>query len=211
MMKTVNNCAIILFMKKIILASGSPRRRELMEQIGLDFEVITSDCDENAAALSPEETAASLSKLKCLSVADGIMNGKIHPCCESTEGYAVIGSDTIVALDGIILGKPSDEEDAFRMLELLSGNVHTVYTGVTICDTASGRMSTFTVHTDVEMYALDESEIMKYIGTGEPMDKAGAYGIQGMGAVLVKRINGDYFTVVGLPIAELARELKKFL
>ena len=211
MMKTVNNCAIILFMKKIILASGSPRRRELMEQAGFDFEVITSDCDENAAGLTPEETAAALSELKCRSVADGISSGRIRLSAKNPEGYIVIGSDTIVALDGIILGKPADEADAFRMLSLLSGNVHTVYTGVTICDTVSGRAYTFTEHTDVEMYPLDGNEIREYISTGEPMDKAGAYGIQGRGGLLVKRINGDYFTVVGFPIARLSRELKRFL
>ncbi len=198
-------------MKKIILASGSPRRRELMAQAGLDFEVITSDCDEHTDACTPEETASALSKLKCMSVAEGIMDGSMHPSDESLEGYMVIGADTVVALDGCIMGKPVNEEDAYRMLCMLSGRVHTVHTGVTVFDTASGRCFTFAEHTDVEMYELDENEIRDYISTGEPMDKAGSYGIQGKGGMFVKRINGDYFNVVGLPIARLLRELKKYL
>lgn len=193
------------------MASGSPRRRELMVLAGLDFEVITSNCDEHTAALSPEETAASLSAMKCRSVAEGILGGKIHPSVESAEGYIVIGADTIVVLDGVILGKPADEEDAFRMLSMLSGNVHTVLTGVTVYDTASGEFFTFTEHTDVEMYDLDAREIRDYVNTGEPMDKAGAYGIQGRGGMLVKSVNGDYYNVVGLPIARLIREIKRFL
>jgi len=198
-------------MKKIILASGSPRRRELMKLTDLDFEVITSDCDEHTDPSTPEETAAGLSRLKCLSVAEGIMSGNIHPSDESSEGYIVIGADTIVALDGCILGKPVNEEDAFRMLSMLSGKMHTVHTGVTIYDTGSGMNTTFTDQTDVEMYELDEKEIREYISTKEPMDKAGSYGIQGRGGLLVKRIIGDYFNVVGFPVARLSRELKQFL
>lgn len=210
-MNILTDCAIILFMKKIILASGSPRRRELLKQIGLDFEVIVSECEENSAGTEPEVMAGALSRLKCMSVAEKISTGSIEPSVISDDGYVVIGSDTVVAINGRVLGKPSDEQESFEMLKLLSGNVHTVFTGVTIFDTLTSKTLTFTEHTDVKMFPLDDTEILEYITTKEPMDKAGAYGIQGRGATLVERIHGDYFTVVGLPVARLARELKKFM
>lgn len=196
-------------MKKIILASGSPRRRELMKQVGLDFQVITSDCDESITADSPEETAAALSAIKCSNVANNIKSGKIVPE-EYASGYLIIGADTIVVLDGEVLGKPSDKEDAFRMLNSLSGRTHSVITGVTITDTGTDRTETFTSETKVTMFELSDQEIRNYIETGEPIDKAGAYGIQGIGARLIKEIHGDYYTVVGLPVASLVRKLEAF-
>ena len=121
----------------------------------------------------------------------------------------MIGADTIVFFQNKILGKPKNEEDAFRMLQAMSGNIHTVYTGVTIIDTASDRTNTFYEETKVEFYDVSDEEIRNYISTGDPLDKAGSYGVQGRGCFLVKRIEGDYFTVVGLPIAHLLKELSK--
>lgn len=185
-------------MEKIILASNSPRRRELLAQAGIDFEVIPADIDEVVESDSPAEVVMSLSKQKALWVAD------------QNPYRTVIGADTVVAYDGEILGKPKDEQEALDMLSMLSGRTHKVYTGVTIVrDSATeGRdVETFAVETSVTMYENDRQTLLEYIATKEPMDKAGAYGIQGKGALLVKEIKGDYFNVVGLPIAELCRRL----
>ena len=189
-------------MEKIILASASPRRKELMTMAGLAFDVIISDCEENISYEGPEDMVKKLSLLKARDVADKI-------CKTETEPHLVIGADTIVFFQDKILGKPKNEEDAFRMLQAMSGNIHTVYTGVTIIDTASDRTNTFYEETKVEFYDVTEEEIRNYISTGDPMDKAGSYGVQGRGCFLVKRIEGDYFTVVGLPIAHLLKELSK--
>ena len=197
-------------MKKIILASQSPRRRELLNLVGLDFEVIPSDCDEKAREDSPEELVKTLSRLKCSDVAGKIIRKEIIPDSASPDGYYVIGSDTIVVFDGNILGKPADGADAFRMLKMLSGNTHTVYTGVTVIDTKTGKGKTFYEKTDVKFIDAGDDELRAYVETGEPMDKAGSYGVQGIGAFLVERINGDYFTVVGLPLSRLLRVLKAF-
>lgn len=197
-------------MKKIILASQSPRRRELLSLVNLDFEVIPSECDEETVSSSPEQLVKNLSKLKCRDVAEKIMKKKIVPENPSNEGYYVVGADTIVVYNGQILGKPLDEADAFWMLSSLSGKVHTVYTGVTVIDTKTGKGRTFFEKTEVKFIDADEDEIRAYIETGDPMDKAGSYGVQGLGAFLVERINGDYFTVVGLPLSRLLRVLKKF-
>ncbi|MBQ9815091.1 MAG: septum formation inhibitor Maf [Lachnospiraceae bacterium] len=197
-------------MKKIILASQSPRRRELLNLVRLDFEVIPSDCDEKARADSPEELVKMLSKLKCSDVAGRIIRKEVLPETASSDGYYVIGSDTIVVFDGNILGKPQDGSDAFRMLKMLSGNTHSVFTGVTVIDTKTGKGKTFYEKTDVKFIDADDEEIRAYVATGEPMDKAGAYGVQGLGAFLVEKINGDYFTVVGLPLSRLLRVLKAF-
>ena len=194
-------------MKNIILASGSPRRRELLKQIGLDFQIMVSDCDESTSETEPEDYVKSLSRLKALSVASKIAEGTLVPDTPSENGYLVIGADTIVVHGGNILGKPKDEADAFSMLRSLSGDTHCVYTAVTVVDTADGAATTFAERTEVTMYELGDSEIWDYIHSGEPMDKAGSYGIQGKGAVLVEKINGDYFNVVGLPISRLSRVL----
>lgn len=198
-------------MKTLILASASPRRIELMRQIGLYPQVIPSDCEENVTGLSPEETVSELSRLKCVNVYERISPDNLSDINISADGYVVIGADTIVVLDDKIMGKPSSEEDAVNMLTQLSGRAHKVYTGVTICDSETNVMHTFTEQTEVVMYELDGSEIYDYVNSGEPMDKAGAYGIQGIGARLIKEIHGDYFNVVGLPVARLNRELKKFM
>lgn len=179
----------------IILASNSPRRRELLTMAGIEYTCIPSDAEEIIPeGLPVQKVPEHLSRLKAEAVFAS------HP--EDT----VIGSDTIVFIDGMILGKPADKDGAFEMLRRLSGRTHTVYTGVTIMSPRG--TDSFTSATDVEFFPLTDDEIRDYIATGEPMDKAGAYGIQGYGCVLVKKIDGDYFTVMGLPIAETVRRLR---
>lgn len=183
-------------MSSIILASKSPRRQELIKRITEDFEVIVSDEPEALPeGLAPEEAPVFLALRKAEAVAAD------HP------DKTVIGADTVVILDGEIMGKPHDEDDAVRMLSALSGKTHTVITGCCIIRGTLRR--TFSQTTSVEFYPLGEREIMEYIASGEPFDKAGAYGIQGKGSLLVKGIVGDYFNVMGLPIAELKRELER--
>lgn len=185
-------------MSKIILASASPRRKELMELAGYDFEVICADIIEVVPEEAmPQEVVMSLALQKAQAVA-----------AEHKEAV-VIGSDTVVALDGKILGKPHSEQEACEMLRSLSGRTHKVFTGVAIV--CGGKVKNFFDETDVEFYSLGDDEIKKYVATGEPTDKAGAYGIQGKGSVLVKRINGDFFSVMGLPIAKLYREMSDFV
>ena len=190
-------------MEKIILASASPRRKELMTMASLSFDVIVSDCDETIEYDGPEDMVRKLSLLKAKDVAEKIQK-------KETEPHIVIGADTIVYFQNQILGKPKNEEDAFRMLQAMSGKTHTVYTGVTLIDTASSQTETFCEATKVEFYDVTDGDIRAYIATGYPLDKAGSYGVQGRGCFLVKRIEGDYFTVVGLPIAHLLRILKKY-
>lgn len=178
----------------LILASGSPRRRELLSLITDEFEVLVSGCDEFVPEGTPaEKVPAILAEQKALAVA------KLRP--EDT----VIGSDTVVVLNNEIFGKPKDKAHAHAMLKALSGKRHFVYTGVAVAE--KGSVRSFVQKTEVEFYELSDETIEKYIATGEPMDKAGAYGIQGKGSVLVKGIIGDYFNVMGLPVAETARFL----
>lgn len=185
-------------MPKIILASASPRRKELMELAGYDFEVICADIVEVVPEEAmPQEVVMSLALQKAQAVA------------AEHKDAVVIGSDTVVALDGKILGKPRSEQEAYEMLRSLSGRTHKVFTGVAIV--CGGKVKNFFDETDVEFYSLGDDEIKKYVATGEPTDKAGAYGIQGKGSVLVKRINGDFFSVMGLPIAKLYREMSDFV
>ncbi len=182
-------------MTDIILASASPRRSELMTLAGFRFDVICADIDEIVPEKAlPQEVVMSLALQKAQAVA------KDH------RKSAVVGSDTVVALDGKILGKPRSESEAAEMLRSLSGRIHKVFTGVAIV--CGEKVTSFFEETEVEFYPLTDQEILDYVATGEPMDKAGAYGIQGRGAVLVKRINGDYFNVMGLPISKVYRELK---
>lgn len=188
------------FMKNLILASGSPRRRELMSQVGLDFTVVTSDADENIKEMEPEDYVRELSSVKAQSV--------LEQYADNEDSVIVIGADTIVYHKGEILTKPKDEEDAFRILKSLEGQIHQVYTGVTICSTHKN--VSFYEKTDVWVYDMTDEEIRDYISTGEPMDKAGAYGIQGKFAAYIKGIEGDYNNVVGLPVARLVHELKTF-
>ena len=185
---------------KWILASASPRRRELLTQIGLDFEVKVSDADENIEEeLPPDKLVMRLSEMKAQAVADEL---------ESLEDYCgIIAADTIVYHNGKVLGKPQNEEDAFQMLKSLSGDSHSVYTGVTML--MPGESITFNSETKVFFDTLDDEEIRNYIKTGEPMDKAGAYGIQGFAGAFVTRIEGEYANVVGFPIGEFAHRLRE--
>lgn len=177
----------------ILLASASPRRKELLELMGLEFVVKTAGVDETLPPdITPEEAVAYLSRIKAQAV--------------EGEGEIIIGADTVVAIDGCILGKPKDSADAAVMLKRLSGRKHSVFTGVTVI--YFDKINTFTSETEVEFYPLTDAEISSYIATGEPMDKAGAYGIQGKGSLLVKGITGDYFNVVGLPVSRLWHVLK---
>lgn len=183
--------------KKIILASASPRRRELLELAGIPFEVRVSDAPELAdPSLPPGELTVSIARQKAVSVA-----------AEYPSDTIVLGADTVVVVGHDILGKPVDAGDAVAMLSRLSGGVHSVYTGV--CIVRGGRRAEFYQKTDVKFYTLTPSEIAAYVAVGEPMDKAGAYGIQGRGCVLVESISGDYFNVMGLPVARVAREIIK--
>ncbi len=180
----------------IILASASPRRRELLKFITEDFTVKVSDAEEvTDPALSPEETVKNLAVMKGEAVAEGFPDD------------TVISADTVVVLDGKILGKPKNEDDAFSMLSSLSGRTHEVFTGV--CVLHGKEKYIFAEKTEVAFYSLSEEEIRAYIATSEPADKAGAYGIQGKGCTLVKSINGDYNNVVGLPVARLNRIFKE--
>lgn len=183
-------------MADIILASGSPRRRELFGLITSDFEVIVSDAEETVPdGTAPADVPVLLSRIKAQAVAAD------HP------DSIVIGADTVVIIDNKILGKPADSSDAFRMLRMLSGREHQVVTGVTIVCEAKGISKSFSQTTSVRFYPLSDKEINEYIATGEPFDKAGAYGIQGAGGMLAETICGDYFNIVGLPAARLGREL----
>ncbi|MBQ3048723.1 MAG: septum formation protein Maf [Oscillospiraceae bacterium] len=181
---------------RYILASASPRRREIFGRIEEDFEVLVPAAEE--------------------SVPEGMDHGKAAMLLAETKGRAalaqfdcsdamVVAADTVVSAEGKMLGKPKDAEDAYRMLKLLSGKTHTVYTGVALL-TADGRERIFCDATEVEFYELSDKMIRDYINTNDPFDKAGAYGIQGKGCILIKGIKGDYFNVMGLPVAKLFRE-----
>lgn len=185
-------------MNKIILASGSPRRREIMELVGLEFDVINPDVDESIAGdMEPPEVVKTLSQRKAGAVS------------AQYPDRIVIGADTIVEIDGRILGKPGNRQEAVDMLSLLSGRQHRVYTGVSVFYGESHE--SFVCRTLVNFAPLSREIIESYVDTGEPMDKAGAYGIQGRGAVLVETIEGDYFNVMGLPISSLYFKIKNYL
>lgn len=184
-------------MKRFIVASVSPRRRELLKNVGYSFEIIPSDADESCDdTLSPEELVRELSKRKAESV------------FSNNTDAVVLGCDTIVEYEGAILGKPGSREEAKEMLRILSGKTHNVHTGV--CITDKEKTVSFTSTVRVEFYELSEELIDSYVASGECDDKAGSYGIQGLGCVLVKGITGDYFSVVGLPVAETVRALGQF-
>ncbi len=200
---------------KIVLASASPRRKELLEKIGLEFDICPSDKDEVVTSTVPSEVCVELSKQKALDVASSIKTyNETHPEITSPRDIMVIGADTIVFCNGEILGKPADEADAKRMIRMLSDNTHEVYTGVTIVfiykDGRAGEYS-FYETTKVTCYPITDKDIDEYIVSGEPMDKAGAYGIQGAFLKHVKKIDGEYNNVVGLPIARLYQEIKSSL
>ena len=190
-------------MEIIVLASGSPRRKELLAKTGQKFSVVVSGGEEKAETSDAAETVEKLSLDKASAVADLLQAEK--------EPQLIIGADTVVACDGEILGKPSDREDAFRMLWKLQGQTHQVYTGVTLLlkKKHTWQAHTFSEKTDVQFYPVSREELLEYIKTGEPMDKAGSYGIQGKFGIYVKGICGDYNNVVGLPVGRLIYELKK--
>lgn len=180
----------------ILLASGSPRRRELLQLGGVHFQVMSRPTDETLPdSIAPWEAVLFLARQKGRAVR------------EACPHQAVLSADTVVALEGRILGKPRDEQQAEQMLSFLSGKTHQVYTGVCVFD--GHQEHVFYEKTDVTFWSLTEEEIRAYVKTGEPMDKAGAYGIQGKGALLVERICGDYFNVVGLPLSKTVRLLKQ--
>ena len=182
---------------KIVLASASPRRQELIKMITEDVIVNPCDCDETIKpGLVGREIAEYLSKIKGEAVKEQFKNDIID------------SADTIVCLNDNVLGKPKSREDAFSMLRSLSGNTHSVFTGVTIIK--GEKQKTFSQETKVTFYDLSDEEIYEYVDSGDVYDKAGSYGIQGKGGLLVKGINGDYFNVVGLPVARLQRELEDF-
>ena len=181
----------------IILASASPRRRELLEQIGEEFVVKVSEAEEVRSAHSPMELVAENAKRKALAVANGNNN----------NNYPVLGADTVVVLDGKIYGKPKDEGDARRMLQSFSGRTHEVLTG--ICIVKEKKIYVKTVKTEVTFGEMTDVEINAYIATKEPMDKAGAYAVQGKAARFIKNVNGSFSNVVGLPLYELNELLKK--
>lgn len=186
--------------KKIILASGSPRRREILENIGLDFSVSVSNADESAVSPQGIPVGIYVQELAMLKAAASAKTAE--------RGALVIGADTVVSLDGKILTKPTDENDAFEMLTELSGKTHEVYTGICVTDTSDMKSVCRSACTNVTFSPLTEKIVRAYIQTGEPSDKAGAYGIQGKGALLVEKIDGDYFNVVGLPVKLLSEILR---
>lgn len=181
-----------------VLASKSPRRAELMHYIAPDFEILPAECGENPpAGIEADEVSEFLAVQKALDVS------------KKRPDSLVIGCDTVVILNGEIMGKPKDLEDAFRMLKALSGRVHTVVSGVCLC--YKGKTLSFTQKTAVEFYPLSDEDILNYVRQSNPLDKAGAYGIQDKGGLFVKEISGDYYNVVGLPLARLNLEIKKLV
>lgn len=182
---------------KIVLASGSPRRKELLSQVGLEFEVKVSKIEEKITKSEPKDVVMELSCQKAKAVWEELKE----------DQPIVIGADTVVSVDGKILGKPRDRKEAHDMIKMLSGKAHSVFTGVTLI--VDGHYNTFAEETKVFVYEMDEESIQKYIDSDEPYDKAGAYGIQGRFAAFVKGIEGDYNNVVGLPVARICEELRR--
>jgi len=208
---------------RLVLASASPRRRELLSQIGLEFTVMPSTKEENAKTTEAGALVQELSRQKAVDIWEQLSGGQgqnpdadQEQISEETQEpnlngkrqpeLLVIGADTVVCCEGKILGKPHDREAAVEMLTALQGRSHEVYTGVTLY--SQSETVTFFECTQVEFYPMTEVEISEYIDSKEPMDKAGAYGIQGLGARFVKGIRGDYNNVVGLPVGRLYQELK---
>lgn len=194
-------------MMKLILASGSPRRREMMHRCGLEFELLKVDVDESYEAGDPQVIVEMLSKRKA-EAAEELLRGESEEQKQSDDGCIIICADTMVAADGRILGKPKDREDAVRMLRLLQGQTHQVYTGVTLVK-ESFSVVTFSEKTDVIVRPMTEEEIAAYVETGECDDKAGAYAIQGIFSSYIQGFVGDYDNVVGLPMKRLSMELRK--
>ncbi len=178
---------------KLVLASKSPRRSEILKNAGIDFTVRVADADETIPdGAKPEDAVVFLAARKAMAV-------------ERKDDEVVLGADTVVVLDDKILGKPKDKDDAFNMIKMLSGRVHSVFTGV--CAIGDGISLTFAEETKVEFYPLSDNEIYDYINTNEPYDKAGAYGIQGLASKFIRGIEGDYFNVVGLPVSSVYKKI----
>lgn len=197
--------------KRIILASGSPRRRELLSMLGFDFEVHVSEADERTDRTDPVDVVKFLSSIKARAVYDDIIKGR-----GASEDAIIIGADTIVSIDNEILGKPKNEKLAFEMLKNLQGRSHQVYTGVTLINThkdddAKIDIRSFVCRTNVIVNPMSDEQIKEYIATGDSLDKAGGYGIQGIFSRHVKGIEGDYFNVVGLPVSMLYDEIRVLL
>lgn len=194
--------------KRIILGSASPRRKELLEQIGIEFEVVVSSKEECYKSTEPEEIVKELALMKAENVAEEAAQGEKY-----LHNVLILGADTIVVREGKILGKPSDEEAAFAMLESLQGRAHQVYTGVALLyfdRNGEKKVASHVEETKVYVHAMTEEEIRSYLSAGESMDKAGAYGVQGRFAAYIDRIEGDYYNVVGLPVAYVYRKMKEF-
>ena len=185
---------------EVILASGSPRRKELLELIGVKFKIITSNKEEVITSTNPEEVVKELSMMKAEDVAEGVSGPAI-----------ILGADTVVAHNGRILGKPKSREDAVQMITSFAGDDHYVYTGVCMIrkeEDGSVKKISFAESTRVTVYPMTAQEIERYVDSGEPMDKAGAYAIQGLFAPYIKEIAGDYYNIVGFPIAGIYQRLK---
>ncbi|MCR5737480.1 MAG: Maf family protein [Eubacterium sp.] len=191
---------------EIILASQSPRREELLKRLGVDFKIITSSVDENIEEENAEALVEELSFRKSIAVMDRLVQE------DGTKDYLVIGADTVVAVNDVVLGKPATKEEAFEMIDSIQGSSHFVFTGVTVnCyKNETGRImrTSFVEGTQVTVFPMTEEEIWEYIDTGDCMDKAGAYGIQGEFGKFVEMIYGDYNNVVGLPLARLYQVIK---
>ena len=185
--------------KRLVLASSSPRRQALFKLITEDFDVLVMDVDETTSLTDPVKIVEFLAEKKAMATAEALK-----------EPAAVLGADTIVVLNGEILGKPADEVDACRMLKMLSGCTHEVYTGYCLIDSETEKKHTAHVTTSVEFCEMSDDEIHSYVATGEPMDKAGAYGIQGFGAKYIRAIHGDYYSVMGFPVSTIYRALSEF-
>ena len=200
---------------KIVLASASPRRSEILNLAGLEFDVWPSDKEETMTKTAPREVCSNLARTKALDVASQIKTyGESHPDLTTGTDIIVIGADTIVAKGDEIFGKPKDDDDAKRMLRELSGCTHSVFTGVSLVFmSAGGRVGehTFCDETKVTFYPVDEDEIDVYVNSGDASDKAGAYGIQSGAASFVKGIEGDFYNVMGLPLARVLQEIKSLL
>lgn len=189
---------------RIILASASPRRSDLLRQAGISFETVVSSIEEVITKTEPEEVVEELSRQKAFDVAERILE-------EGQDDFLVIGADTVVSIDGKILGKPKNVQNAKEMLGMLQGREHQVFTGVTFVLVQAGKRQDRTFHeeTEVWFYPMSNEEIDTYAESGEPEGKAGSYGIQGAGAIYIEKIKGDYNNVVGLPLARVYQEMKK--
>lgn len=199
---------------KIILASGSPRRKELLAQAGYDFDVCPSLSEEDLEVMAPSEYVMRLAKMKADEVCNRLIAEDMGRRVKKLpERFVVLGADTVVSLNGRILGKPYDYDDAYNTLNSLSDQTHQVYTGVCLIyvEGRAKTSSSFFEMTDVTFYPVSHEEIIQYLATNEPFDKAGSYGIQGKGGLFVKGIEGDYNNVVGLPLARVYHELEELV